>query len=395
MRMALICGGLEPGRDGVGDYARQLGAELERQGHETLLIALNDRWQTRPGTTRPHRLRLDPATPPRRRAETARAALLDFRPDWLSLQYVCYAYHAKGLAWQWNPIFARLGGIARRRHLMLHELWSGEGGHPPLRHRIIGLGQRWCVRDLHRHFQPDLVTTSIPLFQRRLSRRGIPSVLLPLFGNIRVAPRDDPRVVGLLRAAGSQAVYGPRAAFLNGIFFGTVHPDFDPAPLIAWLAQLQRHTGRRMILSLIGRTGPAAMSMARRLTSSLPDWLEVVSLEEQSETIISQALQFADFGINTGTAEYLGKSGTFAAMREHGLPVMVPAGALDQSLLADGFPPIRHFSDPGSVAAVLRSAGAHGQQAGVVRTAAQLLELFATATQGTQPQAAPARFPCP
>jgi hypothetical protein len=379
----------------VGDYTRQLGAELERQGHELLLIALNDRWQNRPEITQPHCLRLDPSLLPRRRAERARAALLGFRPDWVSLQYVCYAYHPRGLAWQWNPVFAQLSAYARRRHLMLHELWSGEGGHPPLRHRIIGLGQRWCVHHLHRHFQPDLVTTSIPLFQRRLSRRGIASMLLPLFGNIRVAPRDDPRVAGLLRAAGSQVVYGPRATFLNGIFFGTIHPDFDPEPLIAWLAQLQRHTGRRVILSLIGRVGPAAMTMARRLTSSLPDWLEVVSLDEQPETIISQALQFADFGINTGTAEYLGKSGTFAAMREHGLPVMVPDGALDQSLLEDGFPPIRHFSDPGSVTALLRPSDALGQQAGVVRTTALLLRLFAAASVGGHPQAASARFSCP
>jgi Trk K+ transport system NAD-binding subunit len=43
MKIAFICGSLEPGRDGVGDYTRRLAGELVKQQHEVLVIAFNDR----------------------------------------------------------------------------------------------------------------------------------------------------------------------------------------------------------------------------------------------------------------------------------------------------------------------------------------------------------------
>ena len=42
MKFAFICGSLEPGRNGVGDYTRRLAGELAAQGHECLLVSLND-----------------------------------------------------------------------------------------------------------------------------------------------------------------------------------------------------------------------------------------------------------------------------------------------------------------------------------------------------------------
>ena len=48
MRIAFLCGSLEPGRDGVGDYTRGLAEELQRQGHEVIIIALRDRFITQP-----------------------------------------------------------------------------------------------------------------------------------------------------------------------------------------------------------------------------------------------------------------------------------------------------------------------------------------------------------
>ena len=41
MKLIFICGSLEPGRDGVGDYTRRLAGELIRQGHQIAIIALN------------------------------------------------------------------------------------------------------------------------------------------------------------------------------------------------------------------------------------------------------------------------------------------------------------------------------------------------------------------
>src|SRR5260221_9345715 len=113
------------------------------------------------------------------------------------------------------------------RNLMSHDLGSGEVGSPPFANRLLGLGQRWAIRDLHRRFRPNLVTTTMPVFQRRLSHRGIMAEVVPLFGNIPPALRDDERISTILRAAGSRMAQRPRGEFLHGVFFGTIHPDFD------------------------------------------------------------------------------------------------------------------------------------------------------------------------
>jgi hypothetical protein len=382
MRVAFICGSLAPGRDGVGDYCRRLGSEMRKLGHDILLISLNDRWCQGEGKDAEESmplLRCASATPLKQRVEVVGQALQRFRPDWVSLQFVCFGYHPKGLPWRWNAVFADLGRLASHRHLMLHELWIGP---PPLRRWLLGLGQKWLIRDLGRRFRPDLVTTSMNSYQYRLSRIGITARVLPLFGNIPLAPRNDDYIAALLRAAGSRRVQAPRTAFLNGVFFGTVHPDFDALALIAWLSELRNRAGKPILLSLVGRTGAASKRLAEQVVSSAPDAIEAIPLGEQSEEIISQALQYADFGINTCSPELLGKSGTHAAMREHGLPVVLADGALDAVFLQTDAPPVRQFSTNGSVMAMMNHVRPQLPGAGVTHTAAEVIRLFETRNLG-------------
>src|ERR1700679_2438430 len=104
MRIAFICSSLEPGRDGVGDYTRRLAGELIRQKHPSVIIGLNDTKiseimsgsQEMEGTPIPV-LRLPSMLPWKERETIARKWLNDFDPDWVSLQYVCFGFHIKGL----------------------------------------------------------------------------------------------------------------------------------------------------------------------------------------------------------------------------------------------------------------------------------------------------------
>ena len=406
-----VCSSLEPGRDGVGDYTRRLAGELIRQGHECRLLSLNEKVESRKlkeenrneiqgaevsdqrSAVRSQKsdlrsptsgfaelqqsegtsvecLRLPGSLGRPERAALARQWVGDFNPDWVSLQYVCYGFHPKGLTGRWNPVFAELGDAARHRHLMFHELWVGP---PPFHRRLIGWGQQCVIRDLHRRFRPSLVTTNLPAYQERLSGLGIMAKVLPLFGNVPLALRDDQHIAGLLQAAGSRLVQKPRGAVLNGVFFGTVHPDFAVAPLKRWLVELQSRTGRSVLLSLIGRVGAAAEFLTKQLGGSLPEDIEVVSLGEQPVEIISQALQFADFGINTGSPEYLGKSSTFAAMQEHGLPVVLGDGEVESTILKNGASPVLQFSTGDSVAVILNYTRLANANAGLAQTAANMI----------------------
>src|ERR1019366_978591 len=104
MKIAFLCSCLEPGRDGVGDYARRLAGELIRQGHSCVAVALNDphihktmfEQQEIEGNSI-STLRLSGVAPWSKRTVEARNWLDGFNPDWISLQYVPFGFHPKGL----------------------------------------------------------------------------------------------------------------------------------------------------------------------------------------------------------------------------------------------------------------------------------------------------------
>ena len=48
MKIVFLCGSLEPGRDGVGDYTRMLAAEIIRKGHNAAIVALADKYSLEP-----------------------------------------------------------------------------------------------------------------------------------------------------------------------------------------------------------------------------------------------------------------------------------------------------------------------------------------------------------
>jgi hypothetical protein len=44
MTLLFITGCLEPGKDGVGDYTRELASACARRGYPVFLMSLNDPW---------------------------------------------------------------------------------------------------------------------------------------------------------------------------------------------------------------------------------------------------------------------------------------------------------------------------------------------------------------
>lgn len=104
MKILFICGSLEPGCDGVGDYTRRLAGELIRQGNEVQIIALNDKNVTavtyqvqEDDITSITCLRLPQNISWNYRMNEAGVFSDAFNPGWLSLQYVPFAFQDKGL----------------------------------------------------------------------------------------------------------------------------------------------------------------------------------------------------------------------------------------------------------------------------------------------------------
>lgn len=325
MRILFLCGGLEPGRDGVGDYTRTLAAECARQGAQTHLIALNDEFiQTDAVSPEDPSLRLPAAAPWAARIRRAGAEAERFNPDWVSLQFVTYGFHPRGLPFGLTPRLLQLTA-GRPTHIMFHELWIGEASASSGKERAIGLLQRRIIQHMLRGLQPAVIHTSNPLYQHLLGRIGIMSGELPLFGSIPIAPQVSPDFLyGQLRPHGLSIDAQNRTGYLLAGVFGTIHPQWDSRQFLDRFLEETAKTGRRPLLIAIGRSGDAGDRMMADLAGHYGTRLPCISLGDRSSGEVSQLFQALDLGVATSPWSLIGKSSATAAMLDHGLPVVVP-----------------------------------------------------------------------
>jgi hypothetical protein len=330
MKILLLCNGLQPGRDGVGDYTRLLAGEWARLGHDCGIIALNDPHLAAPaegvieaGRKKITCLRLPSASSWTRRAEQVRNFRSRFIADWISFQFVSYGLDDKGNVAAITPVLHELTS-GRPLHLMFHELWTGGQGLSNLRHQLAGAIQRRSLKKMIAVLQPRLVTTSNPAFVAMLKRIGTTAALSPLFGNVPVAPASHAREIPAQLAEAGMTLDGPgRRAWWLAIFFGAIHAEWKPEPFLGILRRAARRANKRVALVQTGRAGAAGEATWEKLKRKYRSDFVFLRLGEQPVATVSALLQVADFGVATSPWHLIGKSGATAAMLDHGLPVIV------------------------------------------------------------------------
>ncbi|QIL75338.1 glycosyltransferase family 4 protein [Hymenobacter sp. HDW8] len=118
MNIVFLCGALEPGRDGVGDYSRKLAGALVEKGHQVALAALKDGHV--PAVTEGIQLsdevevpvlRVPASWPAAQRFSRAKEWIGRINPEWVSVQFVPYAFQAKGLPYAFAQDLKSLGGF--------------------------------------------------------------------------------------------------------------------------------------------------------------------------------------------------------------------------------------------------------------------------------------------
>jgi hypothetical protein len=328
MRTAFLCGSLEPGRDGVGDYTRRLAGELIRQGHPSIAVALNDSHisetvlesQEIEGTAIPV-LRLPSVAPWNKRMVESRNWSDVFNPDWMSLQFVPFGFHRKGLCFGLGKNLAAMN-TKSSWHIMFHELWLGLGEKSPVKHRILGALQRLIIMDFMRRLRPRIVHTQTESYRIVLNREKIKAAILPLFSNIPYINGDgwDGLLEPLLtKAAGQQQ--DRNKLYLAGVL-GMVAPEWNAEQAVNTLFPLAQRFQKRLVLIFYGKSNltPEAIN---QLKFTLQNRADVVLAGERTSFEISKILQTLDLGIATTPRQVIQKSGSVAAMLEHGLQVLV------------------------------------------------------------------------
>lgn len=312
MRLLFICGSIEPGRDGVGDYCRNLAIELSRLRITVALLALQDRYiegkvlrEERQGNLILPVLRLGMDLSPGLRFSSAKEFVDQLDPDWLSLQFVASSYDQKGLPWRLSGELAKIGE-ERKWHIMFHELWVGLPRPVNLKQRVYGLLQKRIIRKIISGISPVAINTSIPLYRKNLLVPGVS--ILPLFGNISITevPTEE--------KGGSELV---------AVHFGTCTPHSgDWRKQLEWLKRYSVVQERNLKLELIGNSGPNK-KQAIRVGEEVIGKDTITDFGWLSQAEISRRFLRADIGISRAGNLNYGKSGSTISMLEHGLPVLL------------------------------------------------------------------------
>ena len=318
MKILFLAPTLQEG-GGVADYTRRLAHALRELGEDVRRISLNER----EGEAGEDPDRMEARLSWKSRRDRLQGIIDEFEPDIVSLQYVPYGFHPKGLAIRLPRYLASLNG-GFRWHFMFHELWIGEEAHYTPLQRMVGGVQRKIVSALG-SLDPVLIHTSNTEYCLRLQGIGMKAVELPLFGNIPLSV-IDPTTRGslMLRAVPASQSHETRWIL---VFFGGLLSGWDPRELLAFLHKaLIRANIDRCILVRIGKPGKNGKEIWEEIQRAASSEFSFVSVGEASPEVISRHLHAADFGIVTTPLHLLGKSGSAAAMREHGLPLIVVRG---------------------------------------------------------------------
>ena len=326
-RIALICGGLDSGRDGVGDYCRRIAGELVALGAECLVLGLNDHEVGRETTESPRSsvrlIRLPARMPLRKRATRAASLLADWAPDWVSLQFVSYAFNRKGLPLSelyWLPRLLR----GRKLHVMLHELWVGLGVMRSRKNIVVGTLQRWILMTLLDRLRPMVLHTSNDYYRTELARRGMEATVLPLFGNIAVTAESAHWLADAVICNGGPDIARRDRFWLLGLF-GSIPVGWPSEHLFGRLGSLARASDRRAVVISAGEAGSASRSLLATWRAKHPN-IDFAAIGPRSALEISQFLNSIDFGITPHPIYLLGKSGSAAATLEHGVPLIATWG---------------------------------------------------------------------
>jgi len=335
MRIVFLCGCLEGGRDGVGDYTALLGRELSTRGHEVLLVSINDPFcfpsdssrytQILPADSGPGKIRLPAALPWNERTRIFQNVLDQFKADLLSLQFVPFAFNRFGLPRKLVELFynLRFGG---ERHIMFHELWVGQPDRRFSKQNLLHHCQKRVVRGLAKAYRPDLIHTNLPAHIETLRDIDLAAKPLPLFSNIPPFPRAD-------KSSENMRKHGWfHLAFFSQ--FGSCDPILDFIKALKTELDIFQ---KELRLTFFGGNRDAAEKCRATITSRLSFNIGCEVKGPLDAVELAENLRTCDLGLSPVPRHAAGKSGSIAAFLSSGIPVAIPVCSNDPDKKAIGF----------------------------------------------------------
>lgn len=316
MKITFICGTLEPGRDGVGDYIRRLAWQLISNSNKIIIIALYD-WYVKEFVEENQIFedkiiavyRIPCNYSYKDRYNLLKNIIDCFDPHFISLQFVPFSFNQNGLPLKLISGLQKVGK-GRNWHIMFHELWVARDYTAPLKQIILGNIQRYIIKFLIIKLRPLVIHTQTLLYKDNLNDLGFHASILPLFSNIPLCKSPKYQL---------EFADFKQKNKINFVVFGSIYPN---SLFEVFTEELVSYSQKKMIsisLTIIGGVG-SERDHWYLVWKSNGFTLKVYDF--QSDYLISELLIESDFGISTTPYPLIEKSGSVAAMREHGLPVI-------------------------------------------------------------------------
>jgi len=316
VKIVLLLGCLEPKKNGIADYSHALSKQLNMLGHSIYLIAWKDEYI--PAGTYVKKdlmLRMSPTLGAKEKQDLLKVTLQKINPDWVSIQFVAYSFHKKGLPFNLGSTWSFLSTY--KVHIMFHELWVEPTKSSTLASRSFSKLQEYLIKNFIKQIEPSLITTSILKYQEML--KPINTNLLPLFGNIEIAWKRNEIIKDKSQ--------------IKVIIFGNLTSDkagFEQQ--IIWLNNLSSQLNKQIEILFIGSNGNLKDAYIG-LIQSIINNVVIQDIGELDVEVISLQMLGADIGISRASQENFGKSGSTIAMLEHGLPVLLRGSKNENTLL--------------------------------------------------------------
>lgn len=329
MKLIFICGCMEPGNDGVGDYTRRLAGELIRRGHLVGILALYDKHVENINLNFQidenipiNVMRLPSVLNAKTRFREAKVYIRREDPEWLSLQFVPHSFNKKGLPLELPYYFDRFFKNYKW-HLMVHEPWIEKRVwtvNP--KKNIAGILQRKILQKIVKIINPQVIQTSNHYYKEILKASGIPSSILNLPGNIPIFRSTNLNLAAEVKNLGID--HKNRGDWWITGTFGRMRENIDYELFFKDLLEKSRINGKKLAFFSIGEAGIDSRRIFDHLGKTFEGKLLLYQFGSRSPEDISHFFQFLDFGVASVPLHLLGKSGAYASMREHEVEVLVP-----------------------------------------------------------------------
>jgi glycosyltransferase involved in cell wall biosynthesis len=331
-RVGLVCGYLDPTRDGVADYTRRLASHLTAAGLAPVVLTTYEF----AATADPHAIGVTKDWDIRGVAAAARAMrLLDF--DVVHVQFAPSVFRfswAIGLL----PLF-----LPRHTPLIVtaHEygVWSGRGVLGRTRHALWAAAEKSGYADretllLARRASCMLTSTREhrDVLQSRLGSRSPALLEVPIGLNLELELVDRDEVRAAVRRELGVAPDAPVVAF-----FGFLHPEKALDQLIEAVAGVGTQRPGTQLLLIGGATSHSVPSAAAtRLRGELEQVAAAHGVQDHVHITgylpdheVSRLLQAADAAVFPFDSGVTRKSGSLLAAQAAGVPVVATAVAHD------------------------------------------------------------------